>query len=59
LGHFNAISHLEKDVIKLGMETFPFVGISSFKQFEQFTMEEFEEMFKPVWVLYPYRDEGL
>ena len=55
---FKILSHLETNAMERGMETFPFSDISSFEHFQKYTMEEFEEMFSPVWALYPYRDEG-
>ena len=52
------LRQLEKNSIERGLDKFPLSDISKIEQLEQFTMEEFEELFTPIWSLYPYRDEG-
>ena len=55
---FDILAQLEKNAIERGLDKFPLSGLSSFKDFDQYTMEDFEAMFAPVWAIYPYRDEG-
>ena len=55
---FELLSVLEKDAKERGLENFPLFKITSYSDFEKYSMEDFEELIKPLWELYPYRDEG-
>ena len=52
------LQHLKDDLIKRGIGNNTLEEISSIQQLEDISAEEFEELFKPVWEKYPYRDEG-
>ena len=52
------LQHLQEDLLKRGIGNYSLSQVSSIQELELISTEEFEEMFKPVWEMYPYRDEG-
>ena len=52
------LQHLQNDVINRGIGNFSLANVSSIQDLELITHEAFEEMMKPIWDMYPYRDDG-
>ena len=55
---FELLSVLENDLQKRGLENVSLSDIFNSNKFEQTEMEEIEEIFQPIWAMYPYRDAG-
>ena len=52
------LQHLQDDLLKRGIGNYSLSQVSSIQDLELISTEEFEEMLKPVWEMYPYRDDG-
>ena len=52
------LNHLQVDLVNRDTNITFLAGVTTFQDLDNFTAEEFEELFVPVWEAYPYRDEG-
>ena len=52
------LTHLQADLASRETNNTFLAGVTSIEDLDTFPAEEFEELFVPVWALYPYRDEG-